>query len=164
VFAVVLKVNGENTLFREKLPDAQCRCWLLYPKDRGRPRDLAGFQVSEDRMEAFRVVSRTESREREVYYGSDVGTITLTVFQERRDKKPQPPRDYLQKDELLIQRSELPRKEASTFAPLQQSLYDGLNRGLIVEGGKMVESRIEMVQFQHDPTPVMALTLHYYRK
>src|SRR5207245_2565970 len=49
VFAVALKVNGENTLFREKLPDAQCRCWLISPEDRGKPQDKGGFQVAEDR-------------------------------------------------------------------------------------------------------------------
>ncbi len=165
VFGVVLKVNGENTLFREKLPDAQCRCWLNYPEDRGKAQDKEGFQVRNDKVEKFRVASRAESKEREVYYGSDVGTITLTVFPERRGKAPRPPRDFEQKDELLIRRSELPSKEKpSTFAKLQQTLYQDLDRGLITEGGQVIESHIEVIPFQRDPTPVMTLTLHYYRK
>jgi hypothetical protein len=166
VYGVVIKVNGENTLFRQKLPDAKCRCWLSYPEEAGKPVELPGFQISDDKLEQFRVASREESKEREVYYGSDVGTIAMTVFPELRGKKSAPVLDYAKKDELLIGRAELPPSQAKpeTFAQLQASLYAGVDRGLLVEGGKKEESRIEKIKFRSDPIPAMALTLHYYRK
>jgi hypothetical protein len=166
VFGVVIKVNGENTLFRQKLPDSRCRPWLSYPKEEGKPIDLRGFQVSDGMLEEFRVASREESKQREVDYGSDVGTISMTVFPELRDKKPAPALDFAKKDELLIQRSELPpsKEKPGTFAQLQSSLYAGVDRGLVVDGGKVEASKIEVIPFQRDPTPVMSLTLHYYRK
>src|SRR5262249_33503818 len=34
-FGVVIKVNGESTLYRQKLPDAQCAPWILRPGDAG---------------------------------------------------------------------------------------------------------------------------------
>jgi hypothetical protein len=42
--------------------------------------------------------------------------------------------------------------------------YDELDRGLLIEGSKVVESQIEVIRFDRDPTPVMTLTLHYYHK
>jgi hypothetical protein len=58
--AVVLKVNGENTLFREKLPDLQCRKWILEPN--GQPIVVRGYQRSAQDAEEFRVASPEESR------------------------------------------------------------------------------------------------------
>jgi hypothetical protein len=165
VFGVVVKLNGQNTLDREKLPDAQCRCWLSYPQEAGQPQSLEGFQVGANEAEEFRVASREESRRREVYYGSDVGTISMTVFPQRKEKKPPLLLGYDEKDEQLIRRSELRpgEKKAASFAQLQQRLYEGLDRGLILDGGRMVESRIRVVRFQHEPTPAMTVTLRYYR-
>jgi hypothetical protein len=164
-FGVVLKVNGENTLGREKLPDAQCRCWILGPQFTDKPITVLGFQISDTQRLNFRVASREESKQREVYYGNDVGMITMTVFPERKGKRPAPPRDFEHKDEQIIRRTELPtdKSKTSTFGQLQQELYAGLDRGLIVEG-KADPSRVEVQPFEYDPTPVMTLTIRYYRK
>jgi len=43
---------------------------------------VRGYQLGTDRVETFRVLSVPESKAREVNYGTDVGTITLTVFPE----------------------------------------------------------------------------------
>jgi hypothetical protein len=165
-YGVVVKVNGENTLFREKLPDVQSRAWLSYKENKGKWHDLRGFQVSNDKVDGFRVASRAESKAREVYYGPAVGTITLTAFQELMGKKPPVPADYDAKDEMLIRKTELPKEaeNRSTFATLQQELYKGLNRGLVTEGGEPSKQEIKIVSFQRDPIPVMSVTLHYYKK
>jgi hypothetical protein len=165
-YAVVVKVNGENTLFREKLPDLHCLAWISDQKTLNIPQELKGFQISNEQRENFRVASPHESRQREVYYGSDLGTISMTVFGEAPAKRPQL-LTYDQQDEQLISRAELPKQKTkpSTFAELQQNLYKGIERSwLIVEGGPKEPSGIRRVVFQRDPVPVMTMTLYYYKK
>lgn len=163
-FLVVIKVNGENTLGRQKLPDDQSRAWVIPPKLGRGPWELAGFQVTDDQSERFRVASKAESKAREVDYGTDVGTVSLTVFAERTGK-PARPKTYDQKDAELVKHAELPGGDKKgTFAELQSDLYSALDRGLIVEGGERVGSKVESVKVERDPTPVMAATVNYYRK
>jgi hypothetical protein len=165
-FGLVLKVNGENTLFREKLPEIQSRAWLSFAADKGKFREVRGFQVTNEKVDGFRVASRAESKAREVYYGADVGTITMTVFAQHQGKKPATPADFDAKDEMLIRKTDLPRDDdkRSTFGKLQQALYSGLDRGLIVEGGEQLPGKINVIPFERDVVPVMSVTLHYYRK
>jgi hypothetical protein len=79
--AVVLKVNGENTLFRQKLPDLDCRKWILEPN--APPIAVIGYQLDTGVAEAFRVLSQAESQASAMNYGSDVGMISVTVFREQ---------------------------------------------------------------------------------
>lgn len=91
-FGVVLKVNGENTIDKQRLPDLKCRRWVLDPGDG--PLTISGYQVNDKEFETFRVLSVPESKEREINYGADVGTITVTVFRELKGKaKPPDPSD-----------------------------------------------------------------------
>lgn len=77
---VVVKVNGENTLSRQKVRDLDCRKWIL---DNGsQPITLLGFQMDQNVAEEFRVLSPAESAATEMNYGADVGTISMTVFRE----------------------------------------------------------------------------------
>ena len=80
--AAVLLVNGENTLFKQRLPPSLCSKWVLDPS--AEPIRVQGFKIGGDKGEAFRVLSRAESKYNEVYYGADVGTIALVVFREKR--------------------------------------------------------------------------------
>lgn len=77
---VVVKVNGENTLNRQRLRDIDCRKWILDPG--ATPMKLAGYQLEQDTAEEFRVLSDAESSATEMSYGADVGMISLTVFRE----------------------------------------------------------------------------------
>ena len=79
--AVVLKVNGENTLYRQKLRDLDCRKWILEPN--APPIAVIGYQLDGGVAEEFRVLSQAESKATEMNYGTDVGMISLTVFRER---------------------------------------------------------------------------------
>jgi hypothetical protein len=162
-YGVVVKVNGENTLFREKLPDVQSRAWLSYKENKGKWHDLRGFQVSNEKVDGFRVASRAESKAREVYYGPAVGTITLTAFQELLRKKPPVPVDYDVKDEMLIRKTELPRFETKpdTFLQLLQALYAGDRRPNVPD--YTTREKEFQAKFERDPTPVLCITLHYYR-
>jgi hypothetical protein len=90
-YGVVLKVNGENTLGRQRLKDADCRKWILEPN--AAPITVRGFQVDNQTAEEFHVLSRAESKAKEIDYGTDVGTINLVVFRERvrSNDAPAPP-------------------------------------------------------------------------
>lgn len=80
-YGVVLKVNGENTLGRQRLKDANCRKWILEPN--APPITVRGFQIDNQTAEEFHVLSRAESKAKEIDYGADVGTINLVVFREQ---------------------------------------------------------------------------------
>ena len=167
-FACVLKVNGENTLFRQKLPDLQCRKWLLFAEDKA-PLAITGFQKDNNVTEVFRVLSRAESKSREIDYGTDVGTITLTVFPELKGK---PVRADLTVPEnqntKVLEQAKLPDTKPDNFDALTAQLLNDANSdrgsgGLIVQGEKAA-SKIQVVKFVSDPTPVMSLTITYYKK
>jgi hypothetical protein len=161
-YGVVLKVNGENTIRRQRLPDLQCRRWILDPGDR--PITIRGFQTDGKSAQAFRVLSRAESKGREMDYGEDVGTISLTVFRERKtEETPDPEEEREQRNTRLVARAKLPEGKES-YQALKSELLEEANetRGLIVEGDK-VESKVRKVKFTADPTPVMSVTIIYYK-
>ncbi len=112
-YGVVLKVNGENTLGKERLPDLTCRKWVLEP-GLG-PWAIRGYQVG-DELEKFRVASIAESKQREIHYGHDVGTITMTVFREQKIKgRPKLILDEKAAYETILQKlTELPMRRITT--------------------------------------------------
>lgn len=159
--ACVLKVNGENTLFRQKLPDLQCRKWIL---EGGSNVQVNGFQLDNDTSETFKVLSKAESKAREIDYGNDVGTITLTVFQEQKGKPAKGDLSDETQQTKAVEKAALPEKKADNFNALTAQLLDDANRGLIAEGGEKKGNKVEIVKFTPDPTPVMSLTVVYYKK
>jgi hypothetical protein len=157
-FGIVLKVNGENTLFKQRLPDLHCRKWLSFPGDG--PIVVEGYQIDAKRAEEFRVLSIAESKEREMNYGADVGTITMTVFAARKAKeKGRDLTDETQYTEA-VEKAKLPDQKSANYAALQQKLLSDANRGLIGEGQK-IGSETVVVKFDPDPTPVTCLTIVY---
>ena len=118
-YGIVLKVNGENTLYRETLPDVQCRRWIMDPGDG--PYQIPGFQKDSKKTEEFRVASAVESKAHEINYGADVGTVTLTVFRERKGK-PKPP-DITEEGAALaaVTKGALPEGQAKNYNALKRS-------------------------------------------
>jgi hypothetical protein len=164
-YAIVLKVNGENTLYRQRLRDIDCRKWVLDPGDG--PIAILGFQKDGQTAEKFRVLSRQESKAREVYYGADVGSISMTVFREKKGKGVSAPvltRNGVEEAEDLaaLSRGVFPMEQPRNLAALQVQLRDQATRGLIAEGEK-TNSEVQHVKFNADPIPVMSATISYYR-
>lgn len=155
-YGVVLKVNGENTLDKQRLPDVRCRKWIM--TDPGETVTIRGYQLGTDRVETFRVLSAPESKAREVNYGADVGTITMTVFPEGKAPAPDLSDDAAEKNAVAA--AELP--PAKSFDSLKAKLLEDANRGLIAEGAQ-VEGKVEVVKFTPAATPVMTLTVIYYK-
>jgi hypothetical protein len=161
-FAIVLKVNGVNTLFKQRQPDFHCDKWVL-PRG-SRPLIVGGFQLDQGRRESFRVASKAESQSRALDYGDDVGMITMTVFAERRARPDAPglSTDVIQA--TTLQQARLPENRDSYEA--LRSALDAMNsgpRGLVVEGER-TEFKTQTVAFDADPTPVLSVAVVYYKR
>lgn len=188
-YGVVLKVNGENTLFKQKLPALQCRKWILDTEQQRT--EVHGFQRDEQKRDDFRIASAAESKAMEVNYGRDVGQISLVVFREERIGGPPP--DDLPPDEApvpnnstqtVLKSSQAKTLLAASFGKAgsnpeeerpnsllsaQRRIRDDSNniappeqKGLILSGG-VSDGRIRTVNFKPDPVPVMSATIIYYK-
>ncbi len=162
--AAVLKVNGENVLFREKFPDLDCSKYVLEPNSPAITVD--GYQMELDQAEAFRVLGIAESRAVEIFYGEDVGTISLTIFREAEDTEEEAS-GQLAPDLAAIGQGYSPVEPAKTLPALQQELRSfalgGATRGLMVPGQKIDHQiRLQEKRKWH-PEPVMSAVLRYYR-
>jgi hypothetical protein len=159
-YGCVLKVNGENTLYRQKVPDLECLRWVLDPGDG--PIRIRGYQSDGKTVAKFRVLSVAESKERAINYGDDVGTITLTVFRELREETKAPDLSEDVAEVAAVGRAELPQKQSANYHALKARLLQDANRGLLGEGEKE-SGTVRHVEFTPDPIPVMSLTIVYYR-
>lgn len=86
-YAVVLKVNGENTLFGETDDAVNCTKWVLAP---GARYEIKGFFTEEKgkNLDPFRVLSEDETRQKmdEVSGNERLGLIDVHVY--RSDSRP----------------------------------------------------------------------------
>lgn len=158
---IVLKVNGENTLYRQKQTDAQCAPWVFEPNlsEFG----VQGFQIDQSTRQEFRVLSQGESKGKEIDYGEFVGTISITVFREQV-VEPKISPDLLSEDGedfAILTRGLFPAKPARNLSALRYQLADSSTRGLIVQGAS-VQSNVQLAQFKSDSIPAMSASVKYY--
>ena len=161
-YSLVLKVNGENTLEKEHLPDFSCQKWILEPS--GGPWEIRGYYL---RMgyEEFRVASVAESQRLAFNYGYNVGTITMTVFREQKTKPSVAPEELEKYEkELVLKKLPVLRDRPDNYDALKAQLLDLANaeapRGLIVPG-TYKDAKVETVSFRADPNAIMSLTIVY---
>ncbi len=163
-YGVVLSVNGENTLYKERLSPLQCWKWILSQETPAI--SVRGYQTGEKSAEAFRVLSPAESRANVMNYGADVGTLSMVVFREARGTKTLLALDDEAEDLAALTGGTYPRRPPENLAALKFQLRSGAanasTRGLIAEG-KKIGAAIRRLSFQPDPTPVMSATITYYR-
>jgi hypothetical protein len=94
-----------------------------------------------------------------------VGTITLTVYRERKGRAR--PADITDRGAELaaVAKGSLPghgEATAKNYNALKAQLLHEANRGVIVEGAP-VNNPVQTVKFDPDPIPVMSVTVVYYR-
>jgi hypothetical protein len=158
---IVLKVNGENTLYRQKLPDAQCSPWIFEPSLK--EFQVSGIQLDAKSMQEFKVLSQAESKAKEINYGEFVGTISISVLKEQT-VEPKISADLLSddgEDFAILTRSAFPKKPARNLSALRHQLADASTRGLIVDGA-VVQKNVQVAQFKGDSIPIMTATIKYY--
>jgi hypothetical protein len=162
-YGVVLKVNGENTIAKQRQPDLHCRRWILDPGSG--PITVDGYQLDDKTLEKFHVLSRAASKAREMDYGKDVGTVSVTVFREQgKEDLGDAGEEKAARNARLVAKVVLPTK--GTYDALKKELLEEANesevRGLVVPGAR-VTSAVKTVEFNPAPTPVMSATIIYYR-
>ena len=179
-YAVVLKVNGENSLFRERSPERECHKWVLAP---GQKVAVNGFQrVGSDRVGFFKVRPPEVSEANAVRYGEQAGTFRMTVFQgqvseEDPTVKERPKWQDAQAELASITRGtplaldpKDPAKQikAGTLKELKANLRSHERkpegaRGLIEEGPDSGKKEIKKVFFRYDfDAPLADVTVRYY--
>lgn len=156
-YSVVLKLNGENVLFRERLNPLYCTKWVLDP---GKNIVIDGY-VGEQGGKKFRVAGLEESRQRELDYGPEVGVISLVVFAEKRNPEGS---DEDTPELVAMQRGQFPRERPQTLEGLQRRLVPPVKKGLIVEGPDKTPVPVVKVTFESEPVPVMSAAVTYYRR
>lgn len=167
---VVLRVNGENTLYRQTTRDLDCSKWIL--TDDHRRTVIKGYQMpGANTAEQFTVLSEADSAARAMHYGRSVGQIQITVFREEdflnASDLPPAPADEQEEDLVAIARATQPVKTPDNLSALKAQVRTAgtqgtVTRGLIVQG-KASTHAIRPVKFVPDPTPVMSATVTYYR-
>lgn len=157
-YGVVLKVNGKNTLFRQRLPELSCRKWVLEPGDPSTP-PILGFYTADNTIESFTVESPQASRGSAIDYGPDVGTITMTVFRGKLDEAP----EQLGPDEHAVQRGAFPATKPESLTALQAALRRSSIRGRLKPGEKVPQPELKRVAFEPIPVPVMTVTVRYFQ-
>ena len=162
---VVLKVNGESTLYQEKAADPQCSPWVFEPK--ADVFGIYGFQSDEKTLKEFKVLSQAASKSKEIDYGEFVGTISISVFREQTVAPKPDPALVLSEDGEdfnIIKKSSFPKTTPNNPDALRQQLAQSSTsqtRGLFVDGDSK-NSEVEIVKFQHDKIPLMTATIKYY--
>ena len=164
VLGVVLKVNGENTLYRQQMRDFDCAKWVLtreHPKT-----TIRGFQRENNtkNAEVFQVSSHEESRALEMHYGPDVGTISLVVFQQASEA-PMLSLCEDAPDLLAIEKAQFPAEPPRNSEALKAQLRNGEEdgtRGIITEGTD-IQQNIRLVSHHWNPEPIMSVVIRYYR-
>ncbi len=158
---VFIRVNGENTLYRERLADSRSTVWIMEPNIK--EFSVQGFQLSGAARQDFRVLSTADSQKLAFDYGRDVGMISVTMFQASKQSPRSPSEEELN---LAVQaQAKFPEQTAPTRGRLAKSLTDQLladsNRGLN-DVGKTEASAIKEVVFQRDAIPIMSTSIRYF--
>lgn len=162
---IVLKVNGENTLYQEKSADPQCTPWVFEPKFD--VFGISGYQIDEKTNKEFRVLSQADSKAKEIDYGEFVGTISISVFREQTVVPKPDPQLALSddgEDFNILKKGTFPKETPKNPDALRQQLAQSSTtstRGLIADG-EAKASDIEIVKFEHDKIPLMTATIKYY--
>jgi hypothetical protein len=167
-YAVVLKVNGENTINREREADYSCHKWVL-ERDFG-PAVVDGYLMDRTH-EPFTVLSQAASKLAQNDFGERVGTISMTVFRERGEDAPPPPASALAESPEAAERERIvataPQLKGApqSLKDLRLQLQKQPARGLIVPDRNLtsLDDR-QRVPFDAAEAPLMNLTLFYYQK
>lgn len=162
----VLKVNGENTLYRSTVRDLDAPKWIIGSESQQTV--IKGYQIDNERREKFLILSDAESKSRAMDYGRYVGQIQLTVFPELENAAPaRQTIDEAQEDLVAMFRGIHPKIQPKNLGALKHQIRQTgqsgrKTRGLIV-GGSSETSKVQRVRFQPDPTPLMSVTITYYK-
>ena len=171
-FGVVLKVNGQNSIYREEKAPLDCYKWILEPK---KSILVSGFQLDNMAKADFDVKSESESRQEEMKYGDNAGTFSVVVFRAAKsaaDKQIVEEEKARDLPAAMISRGTeqlSTRISASDLASFQGELAKLTKRAEETKGsrgvigaGKMGVNPVMDVKFTPVPRPAFSATIRYY--
>jgi hypothetical protein len=171
-YAVVLLVNGANTLYEERAAPLACRKWVLPP---GAEVTVRGFQTGPDTVTPFKVLPPEEAEPDVVRYGDHAGTYRMVVYQGKLADAQAPAPDTLvlrDRDETVIAMARGSARPdgawPQTLADLQNQLRGrtraaDFGRGYVGKGTAAEENATEVVRFvPASPVPVADVSLRYF--
>src|SRR5256885_1804942 len=95
-------------------------------------------------------------------YSADVGTVTMTVFRERKSDNTEEVFSEDAAKRIALEKARFPKTQPESFEAMKSVLLPKRgSKGLIVDGDE-VGSEVKRVSFTADPVPVMTLTVVYY--
>lgn len=176
-YAVVLLVNGANTLGEEGANPLDCQKWVLVP---GASVSIRGFQTGPKDVKEFKVLVSDEARQkfnedRFRYGNAAAGTFRMVVFAGEMKDMPGPgdPTATI-KDDVRVVRGvrNNPRagqtSQPQTLKDAQDFLRDGnrfteYGRGYVSKGAVGLQNPTKQVNFiLASDTPVADITLRYF--
>jgi hypothetical protein len=179
VYGVVLKVNGENTLMREKETALRCTKWIL---DKEQPKvSVYGYSTSDVAAVPFQIVAEKEAAE--FNYGDKLGQISVEVFRGvLKQPADLPPGDFRTarlknraaaiEGGLATQLQAAPKDAAEAKRLVQEggstrSLFRSAghgSRGVMIpdKTGKKIDLKLTRVPFNPEATPVFEDTILYH--
>ena len=168
-FAVVLLVNGESTLYRERQAVAKCRKWILEPRTET---VIAGFQTGPRTSAEFKVVRPEDPDADSVRYSENLGQFRLVVFAGKiADKNPAPETGKTIDDVAAVANARLnhrpdgvrPQSLEELQATLTRTGRDSTNARGVVVAGPAAESKTVPAWFAPaSDVPVADVTLRYF--
>ena len=172
-YGILLRVNGTNTLLKQRLPDNRCALWVSEPEQ---PMILvSGFQLStgtNGKRLPFTVLGAKESLDLLSFYGSDLGLISMTVFAEADEVELRETDVEESRDLRLhtIKKSTIPKKTAANRSMFGKSLTDQILAQTSTRGAISVDedvapekSATRDVKFRRATIPVFAASVRYYK-
>lgn len=170
-YAVVLLVNGENTLYQERTAPAACRKWVLPAET---TLTVRGFQTGPDAVTPFKVLPPDEVPADVINYGEHAGTYRMIVFHGKLAEKMTDPSLLVHKDQeaavLALGRTRGATRPAGAKPQSLKALQADLRgrfgtdgaRGYVVKGAGTEKFETTAVEFVASPdTPVADVSLRY---
>ncbi len=170
-YAVVLLVNGENTLYQERGVPHVCRKWVLGPNSTV---TIRGFQTDADTVAPFSVLPPQQPIPDAVRYGDHAGTYRLVVFHGRMSTEPATDTVAIANPDDANTQA-ISRTRGGTRAPgvkpqslkalqadLRGRLEGGSTRGYVVKGSATEKFETTSVHFiMSSESPVADISLRY---
>lgn len=160
---VLVRVNGENTLYRRTRPNHIASLWMF--KSKQSAFRIKGFYVNKSTVEKFRVLSDVESVTRAVDYGADTGMISIVVYPERKTRSP----DSISvgSNMQLQAKTTLPAKTMASRNELGGNLFSQLasqnaTRGMLAGGDSTRIKSLAIREFERADVPIMATSIRYH--
>jgi hypothetical protein len=169
-YGVVLKVNGESTLFptEDDEPDDVYRYkWIIKP---GSVTEVKGYQISEKELNPFEVDPLLDDEEAKANYGPHAGTFQVIIYRAKQHAKDQP--EDFQPDEQLrpIGRGTFLAIDVvpDSLKSLQDKLRHpkreggrGLSRGYIGPAAGARAAKVNVETFKAYEVPEYSVTVRY---